>query len=78
MTPQQEEREKQSADNLHARLMANLRPRGTSFTATTAISVLVRQAIHIAVRDADGSINEANARKILQEVRKVLRNLAVA
>lgn len=39
---------------------------------------VMRQAIHIAVRDADGSINEVNARKILQEVRKVLRNLAVA
>ena len=78
MTPQQEAREEQSTADLHARLMTSLRPRGTSFAATTVISALVHQAIHMAVRDADGSINEANARKIIQEVRKVLRHLAVA
>jgi len=39
------------------------------------ISALVRQTVHIAVRDADGSVNEANARKILYDVRKVLRTL---
>ena len=55
--------------------MTALRPRGTSFAATTVISALVRQTVHIAVRDADGSVNEANARKILYDARKVLRTL---
>ena len=75
MTPQQEDRERQSTEDLHTWLMTALRPRGTSFAATTVISALVRQAVNIAVRDADGSVNEANTRKILQEVRKVLRTL---
>jgi hypothetical protein len=67
MTPQQEEREQQSTDDLYARFMTLLRPTGTSLAATTVISALVRQAIHIAVRDADGTVNEENAWKVLQE-----------
>jgi hypothetical protein len=72
MTLEQEEREQQSAQELYDQLMQDTRPRGTSLAATTAISAVVRQSIHMAVRNADGSINEDNARKILDETRNAL------
>ena len=72
MTAEQEEREHRSSQELYEKLMQSTRPRGTSLAATTAISALVRQSIHIATRNADGSVDEDNARKILDEARNVL------
>jgi hypothetical protein len=72
MSPEQEDREQTSSQDLYDKLMQRTRPRGTSLAVTTAISALVRQSIHMAVRNADGSINEDNARKILDEARKAL------
>ena len=75
MTPEQEEREQRSSQELYEKLMQSTRPRGTSLAATTAISALVRQSIHMATRNADGSVDEDTARKILDEARNALCRL---
>jgi hypothetical protein len=78
MTAQQEARETQSSSDLFDQLMAIVRPRGASLGAMTAIIALVRQSIHMAIRNADGSVNEGNARKILREAHGALRGVSAS
>lgn len=79
MTAEQEENERGSSAQLQDRFIADLRkpnsrwPDGASAAATMAVAALVEQAIAMAVRQADGTVDEVDAREIFRGAVRVLR-----